>query len=403
MRARALLGTAAVVALVPTSVAFSASSGARHAVAKRGVACHSEPVVRTTDAGVEFVRAPPACFGDLPGFDFKPRHVVIDGLRQGYVEAGPRDGEVVLLLHGQPSWSYLYRKMIPTLAEAGYRVIAMDHLGFGYSDKPTEIGSYSYLGHVARIEAFVQKLELSDITLFAQDWGSLTGLHVVGTHPEWFARVVVGDGTLPVVPAGIHPYPPVEDPDALTTDIDPPLPGVPDQQPDFRDDDGELIPEAVPASGRTGGLEPGFASWMAYAMTSADFHPGGIVEALTYFDLPPRVEQAYDAPYPSRIYLTGPRTFPSLVNELAGQNQGAWAALMAFTKPFLTIWATNDPGNLGTVATQQNLVEQIPGAAGQPHARLAEASHFLQDDQGREIARRMVAFMAATPLPPGRP
>lgn len=383
-------GIACVV--IPTSSGASPTS----ATGRRG-ACDAEPKVRSTNTGVEFVRTPKSCFEDLPGFDLRPRHVDIDGLRQGFVEDGPPDGEVVLLLHGQPSWSYLYRKMIPVLADAGFRVIAMDHLGFGYSDKPTAIDAYSYLGHIERIEAFIEALELRDITLFAQDWGSLTGLHVVGKHPEWFARVVIGDGTLPVVPAGARPYPPVEDPDALRDDLDPPLAGIAAQQPQLRDADGALLLDAIPPIGRTGGRDPGFATWMAYAMTSTDFHPAVIIEALTYFDLPARVEAAYDAPYPSRAYLTGPRTFPSLVNELEGTNQVPWATLQAFTKPFLTIWASNDPGNLGTVETQQNLIDNIPGATGQPHTRLPEASHFLQDDQGREIARRMVAFMRATP------
>ena len=384
--------TITVCVIAPASLGAATS----HAAARRD-RCDAKPLVRTTDAGVDFVRTPKSCFRDLPKFPYTPRHVEIDGLRQGYVEAGPRDGEVVLLLHGQPSWSYLYRKMIPVLAQSGYRVIAMDHLGFGYSDKPTEVASYSYVGHIQRLEAFVEALRLSDITVFVQDWGSLIGLHVVGNRPDWFARVVVGDGTLPVVPAGLQPYPPVEDPDALRTDLDPPLAGVADQQPEFFDAEGNAIPGALPPAGRTGDRDPGFATWMAYAMTSTNFHPAVVVEALTYFDLPPSVEDAYDAPYPSRTYLTGPRTFPSLVNELQGQNQEPWAGLMAFAKPFLTIWASNDPGNLGTVATQQRLIDNIPGAAGQPHTRLPEASHFLQDDQGREIARRMVAFLNATP------
>ncbi len=350
-------------------------------------ACDSEPVVMTTDAGVEFVRTPDACFASLPDWPYEPHYVDIDGLRQAYVEAGPSNGPVVLLLHGQPTWSYLYRKMIPVLADAGYRVIAMDHLGMGRSDKPIHVASYSYLGHGDRLERFIQALELRDINLFVQDWGSLIGLRVVGLHPDWFARVAVGDGDLPVVPPGFQPYPPVEDPD-VEIDAAFPFAAIPAQQASFYDGC-ELL-----------GFDADFAGWMSYAMKARSFHPAEVLEALTWFDIPPAEEAAYDAPFPSRIYLAGPRVFPSLVNELAGQNQAAWEGLTALDKPFLALWSSNDPGGLGQCATQEKLVTSIPGALGQPHSRLPEASHFLQDDQGPEIARRLAQFFASGPSGP---
>jgi haloalkane dehalogenase len=134
---------------------------------------------------------------------------------------------------------------------------------------------------------------------------------------------------------------------------------------------------------------------MVYAMTAESFRASEVVEALTWFDLPDDVEAAYDAPFPSRLYMAGARAFPSLVNEVPGTTEEAWAGLRAFDKPFLTLWASNDPGNLGQCATQQFLIDNIPGAAGQPHDRLPEASHFLQDDQGAEIARRLVEWLDA--------
>ncbi|MEM1145580.1 MAG: alpha/beta fold hydrolase, partial [Pseudomonadota bacterium] len=136
------------------------------------VACDAPPERMLSSAGVEFVRTPDSCFEALADFPFDARYVDIDGLRQAYVEEGPEDGEVVLLLHGQPSWSYLYRKMIPVLADSGYRVIAMDHLGTGRSDKPTDVDDYTYLTHTGRLEQFITTLELTDINLFVQDWGS---------------------------------------------------------------------------------------------------------------------------------------------------------------------------------------------------------------------------------------
>jgi len=350
--------------------------------------CDAEPIILTNEQGVRFVRTPYSCFENLPDFPYEAKYVEIDGLRQAYVDEGPADADPVLLLHGQPSWSYLYRKMIPVLVAGGNRVIAMDFLGMGRSDKPIDIEYYSYLGHIDRLEKFIQALALQNITLFCQDWGSLIGLHVAGEHPGWFARIVVGDGTLPVIPAGIQPYPPVENPDELNTEIVSPFASIPPQQFPFYDENCNLL---IPSNPN------GFADWMVYAMTGASFHPAEVVESLTYFDLPAEEEAAYDAPFPSRVYMAGPRVFPSLVNELGGVNFDAWAGLTGYEKPFLTIWASNDPGNLGTCATQDRLIDNIPGATGQAHTRLLEASHFLQDDQGAEIARLMVEFIEANP------
>ena len=193
------------------------------------VECDSEPVVLATGTGIDFVRTPDSCFDARPDCPYEARYVEIDGLRQAYVDEGPADGPVVLLLHGQPSWSYLYRKMIPVLAGAGYRVIAMDHLGRGRSDKPIDIASYSYLGHNDRLERFIEALALRDINLFVQDWESLIGMRVAGLHPEWFSRIAVDNGALPVVPAGYQPYPPVENPDEILS-IPSPFAAFPAQQ-----------------------------------------------------------------------------------------------------------------------------------------------------------------------------
>ncbi|MEQ9496666.1 MAG: haloalkane dehalogenase [Deltaproteobacteria bacterium] len=354
-------------------------------------ACDAEPEVLTTAEGVAFVRTPDACFAGLPDWPYAPQYVELDGLRQAYVDAGPSDGPVVLLLHGQPSWSYLYRKMIPVLADAGYRVIAMDHLGMGRSDKPVDIADYSYLGHYDRLLAFIEALALEDINLFVQDWGSLIGLRVAGLNPDRFARIAVGDGTLPVIPAGVQPYPAVEDPDAVE-DLASPFANFSAQQEVYFD-----------GCERPDGDDFGFGVWMQYAMKGASFQPSQVVEALTWFDLPSEEEAAYDAPFPSRVYLAGARVFPSLVNELPGVNDEAMAGLRAFERPFLTVWASNDPGSLGRCETQQQLVQSVPGAWGQPHTRLDEASHFLQDDQGEAIAERLVPFFASEPLPPPVP
>ncbi|MEO1059914.1 MAG: haloalkane dehalogenase [Actinomycetota bacterium] len=350
--------------------------------------CGAEPEVRSTDAGVEFVRTPDACFDDLPDWPYAPEYVELNGLRQAYVDEGPDDGEAVLLLHGQPSWSYLYRDMIPVFVDAGYRVIAMDHLGMGRSDKPTDIGSYSYLGHADRLERFIGELGLTDINLFVQDWGSLIGLRVAGEHTELFSTITVGNGNLPVVPEGVIPFSAVEDPDELT-DLVSPFAEIPDQQPPFYD--------GCELTAPPGGADR-FGDWMAYAMTAESFTAGSVVEALTWFDLTPEVEAAYDAPFPRREYLAGARVFPSLVLEVGGVNEEAWAGLQSFDRPFLTLWGANDAGSLGACETQQNLIDNVPGAEGQPHDRLAEAGHFLQSDQGTEIVSRMVDWLGGLPV-----
>jgi pimeloyl-ACP methyl ester carboxylesterase len=340
--------------------------------------CEAEPEIMTTSDGIKFVRTPDSCFNDLPDFPYEGKYVEIDGLRQAYVEDGPDDGPVVLLLHGQPSWSYLYRKMIPVLADAGFRVIAMDHLGMGRSDKPTEITSYSYLGHCDRLQHFIEALDLRDINLFVQDWGSVIGLRVAGLNLDRFARIAVGDGQLPVVPGRIQISPPIENPDEVL-DLPSPYTSIPAQQEMFYDGC-----ERIDHGGTFTSLE--------WALNGKSFHPAEVIEALTWFDLPADEEAAYDAPYPSRAYMAGTRVFASLRNEFPGLNQDAWVNLTAFERPFLTIWASNDPKEPGTCQVQQKWVDSVPGAAWQPHTRLKQASHFLQDDQGEEIARRLVEF-----------
>jgi len=343
----------------------------------------------TTEAGVEYVRTPDACFEDIPDWPYGPQYVQIDGLRQAYVDVGPADAEeTILLLHGQPSWSYLYRKMIPVLEGAGHRVIAMDHLGMGRSDKPIDPDYYTFLDHVDRLETFMQELELDDakLTIFVQDWGSLVGLYVVGTQPDWFDRVVVGNGFLPTFEEGTDPFELPSFPLLTRQLFHRNITSIPENQPDFYDDQGNLLED----SGDFFGL------WIDYSRNDKRFQASQILEAMTYYDLSEEELAAYDAPFPSRISMGGPRAFPGIVNQLPGVTDPAWDGLGEFKKPFLTIWASNDPGNLGRPEVQQALLDHIPGTEGWDHVRLPEASHFLQDDQGEEIARRMNEFIVAT-------
>ena len=355
------------------------------------------PVMTTAD-GIEYVQTPDEFFAGLPDWPYEAQYVVIDGLRQAYFDVGDKDGEPILLLHGQPSWSYLYRHMIPGLVGAGYRVIAMDHLGMGRSDKPIDLDYHSYANHVYRLERFIEELELTHITAFVQDWGSLIGLNVIGNHPERFARVVVGDGTLPQFAEGEIPFPLPEDVDRAIKTFSKTIGRIPAQQPEFYTEDGQLKPLIARQSGGTEQRAEYFANWILFARHNEDFRASTILEAMTYFPLAAEVKAAYDAPFPARISMAAPRTFPGLANELGGATESAWVGLESFEKPFLTIWAANDPGQLGRPETQQLLIDRVPGAQGQPHTRLAQASHFLQDDQGAEIARWMIDFIAVNPV-----
>lgn len=357
--------------------------------------CNVELEVMTTDDGVEFVRTPDACFENLPDWDYDAQYVEVDGLRQAYVDVGSGEsGETILLLHGQPSWSYLYRHMIPVLADAGHRVIAMDHIGMGRSDKPIDPDYYTYLGHTGRLEMFIQELELEqdNLNIFVQDWGSLIGLYVIGTNPDWFDRVIVGNGFLPQYEEGVVPFALPENPLVTRQLFHTNLLNSSEQQEPLYDEDGNRV------EGRDFDRDLVFGIWIDYALNDERLMPSLILESETYFPLTDEEEAAYDAPFPSRITMGGVRAFPGLTAQLPGITQVAWDGLYTFEKPFLTIWGNNDAGNLGRPETQQQLLDNIPGTEGWDHVRLDEASHFLQDDLGEEIARRMNEFITQTSM-----
>ena len=291
------------------------------------------------------VRTPDSRFESLPDYDFAPHYVDIDGMRMHYVDEGPRDGEVVLLLHGEPSWSYLYRHMIPPLRDAGLRVIAPDLIGFGKSDKPTRRSDYSYAGHVGWMTAFIEALDLSGINLFCQDWGSLIGLRVAAENEHRFARIALGNGALP------------------TGD--------------------QAIPRA-------------FKIWRTFALYSPWFPIGRILQMGTVEELSAAEVAAYDAPFPSARYKAGARAFPKLVpttpdDPARDANRAAWDIFRQWTKPFLTTFSNRDPIMRGGEKVWQ---DSVPGAQGQEHVIIRNAGHFLQDDKGPELADVLIRFIA---------
>ena len=255
-----------------------------------GLVDTSVPVLRTA-AGVEFVRTPEERFENLKDFPYETQYLEVDGLRLAYEDEGPRDGPVILMLHGQPDWSYLYRKMIPPLAAAGYRCIALDLMGFGRSDKPIDGSIHTYEQQVAWVKEFIHVLGLHDITLFCQDWGGLIGLRIVGDEPELFARVIAANTTLPVMEKGTNPY---RLPASLAVD-----------------------PKATSLAKAVGpamllGQVPMFNAWIQFCLTSPTFLPSEVMRQ-SVKGLTDAEATAYDAPFPSYIYKAAPRTFPSMI------------------------------------------------------------------------------------------
>jgi haloalkane dehalogenase len=288
---------------------------------------------------MEILRTPDERFANLPGYPFAPHYVAVGDLRVHYVDEGARGAAPVLLLHGEPSWSYLYRRMIPILTAAGHRAVAPDLVGFGRSDKPAQREDYTYQRHVDWTRGVVEHLDLRGITLVCQDWGGLIGLRLAAEHPERFARIVAANTFLPTgdVPAG----------DA-------------------------------------------FKAWQQFSQETPDFHVGGIVRG--------GCVAAYDAPFPDDRYKAGARQFPLLVPTTPGDpaavpNRAAWEVLRRWQKPFLTAFSDSDPITHGADLL---LRAAIPGAHGQPHATITGAGHFLQEDKGEELARVVVDFIAAS-------
>ncbi len=301
---------------------------------------------------MDILRTPDERFAGLSDFPFAPHYIHVgadvDSLRVHYLDEGPADGEVVLLLHGEPSWSYLYRKMIPVLVDAGLRAVAIDLVGFGRSDKPSRREVYTYQAHVDWTWAAIDALGLTDITLVCQDWGGLIGLRLVGEHPDRFARVVAANTMLP-----------------------------------------------------TGDHHPGdaFLAWKRFSQESPDFPVGTIVDTACVSVLPPEVMAGYDAPFPDESYKAGARQFPMLVpttpdDPAAAATRSAWEVLSRFDRPFLCAFSDSDPI---TRVAEPVLRKLIAGAAGQSHVTIEGGGHFLQEDKGRELANVVVEFVAANP------
>jgi len=293
------------------------------------------------------LRTPDECFDDIADFPFAPHYSEVDGYRIHFVDEGPRDAAPILLMHGEPSWCYLYRKMIPALVDAGHRCIAPDLVGFGRSDKLARRQDYSYQFHVDVMNGFVRTMGFKGITLFGQDWGGLIGLRVLADNPDLFYRLLVANTGLP---SGDHK------------------------------------------------ASDGFLRWLHYSQTVENFHAGGIIKGGCKTPVSPETIAAYDSPFPTDAYKEGARMFPMLVpitpdNPASEANRQAWNVLRRWNGKVLTLFSDQDPVTAGGEKPFQTL---LPGANGQPHATIVGAGHFLQEDKGEELAARMVEWLRAS-------
>ncbi len=295
------------------------------------------------------LRTPDHCFENLPAYNFSPNYVNVDDgdggeLRIHYLDEGPANGQTILLMHGEPSWCYLYRKMVPGLVAAGYRVLAPDLPGFGRSDKPAERSDYSYQNHVDWMTRWLNAVDLNKVLLFCQDWGGLIGLRLVAEQTQRFTGVVAANTFLPTgdTPAG----------------------------------------EA-------------FLKWQEFSQTVPNFPVGQIIDGATVSDLSDEIKAAYNAPYPDETYKSGARQFPMLVpttpdDPASEANRAAWKVLSRLEIPFLTAFSDKDPVSAGGDTAFQKMV---PSAAGQNHVVIKDGGHFLQEDKGEELADVIISFV----------
>ena len=290
---------------------------------------------------MRILRTDESRFTGLPDYPFTPHYLDAEpGLRMHYLDEGPAGADPVVMLHGEPSWSYLYRHMIPLVASAGHRVLAPDLVGFGKSDKPADITDYTYDRHVKWLTSWIEALKLKNITLVCQNWGSLLGLRLAAEHPELFSRIIVGNGMLPT---------------------------------------GE---SALPKI---------FTLWTAFATHSPWLPIGRIVQLGTERTLSKAELAAYEAPFPTSAHKAGARALPSLVpvsedHPASPANKAAWRVLEKWKKPFITCFSSGDPITRGGDRYMQR---RIPGAHGQPHITL-QGGHFLQEDSPEAFARVII-------------
>jgi len=303
---------------------------------------------------MQVLKTPESAFDTITDFPYSPcftevTDTVSSEITMAHYQCGPKDGHTVLLIHGEPTWAYLYRKMMPILADAGFNVIAPDLIGFGRSDKPVRKEDYSYARHVIWLKDWFSQATKGPVTLFCQDWGGLLGLRLVADMPERFSGVMVSNTGLPT---GDHPP------------------------------------------------SDAFIKWRRFSQDVAVFPTSTIIQNATTTVLDEATLAAYDAPFPDESFKAGARMFPILVptspdNAEAQANRQAWEKLKQYNKPFVTAFGDSDPVTKGGDKVFQKLV---PGSSGMAHTLVENGGHFIQEDQGEMLAKLLIKFINQTQL-----
>ncbi|MES0882950.1 haloalkane dehalogenase [Roseibium sp. SCP14] len=319
----------------------------------------------TATRTVDFLRTPDEAFKNLKDYPFKANYIDVGGLRMHYVDEGQDNSGVIFLLHGQPSWSYLYRHMIPVLVRAGYRVIAPDLIGFGKSDKPVADSEISYRAQVAWMCSFVRELGISSAAAFMQDWGGMIGLRVLAERPGWLSKVVLANTAL----ADVKGLGQVIMPRMLKA---------------MRFLAGRASLDALAA-------KQSYGNWASYFHHDPSPDIGGIMQILTVHRLEEEVLEAYRAPFPGVRYMAAPRVMPQIVGTDLREGVAAWEALRKADLRVLTLFSDKDPFLADRGIDKQ--FQALPGAQNQPHQTISNASHFLQEDAKASLAYKMIDWL----------
>ncbi len=315
------------------------------------------------------LRTPDSAFTDLVDYPFSPNYVEVDGMRMHYIDEGQQHDKTIFLLHGQPSWSYLYRHMIPLFVRAGYRVIAPDLIGFGKSDKPVSSDAHSYGKHVDWMNQFVRELNIKNATAYMQDWGGMIGLRVLAQNPDWLDRLIVSNTALAEM-SSIEKF---------------------------------MVPKVLKIMAAVAGKasitklaeKTNYGNWAGYFRHSEQLEIGKVLQTLTVRNLSDSEMHAYDAPFPTPDYYAAPRKMPEIVASELNDVNADWARLKRWHKPVLTLFSDQDPF-LSDQGYDQKFQANFSGAKGQPHITIENASHFLQEDQSTLLADSVIRWLEQT-------
>ncbi|MBY7728921.1 alpha/beta fold hydrolase [Vibrio splendidus] len=317
----------------------------------------------------QILRTPESAFANLQDYPYSANYMDIDGMRMHYIDEGKDNEKTIFLLHGQPSWSYLYRHMVPLFVEAGYRVIAPDLIGFGKSDKPVSSDAHSYGNHVRWMTSFVRQLGIKNASAFMQDWGGMIGLRVLAQEPEWLDRLVVSNTALAEM-SGLEKF---------------------------------MVPKVLRLMAALAGKPSvekfadniNYGNWAGYFRHAGQLEIGQIIQTLTTRQLSRPEMLAYDAPFPTADYYAGPRKMPEIVASELVQVNADWKKLKQWHKPVLTLFSDKDPF-LADQGYDKKFQANFSGAKGQPHITIENASHFLQEDQSQRLAENVISWLEKT-------